>query len=99
MKRYFTIKDGEGQVRGEVFIEDDSSTDPLDFALTPIVEIERDVEPRISGFLASPRTTLDTRPREKEFPHRHLGHQPVAHGSLPDHDETVDLDKKGMLGG
>lgn len=96
MKRYFTLKDQEGQVRGELHLEDDSSIDVLNTAITPIAEIDKDAAPRIAGFLISPRTELDVRRREAEYPHRHLGHI-ITHGNLPDHDETTELSEKGML--
>lgn len=44
----------------------------FDLALTPIVIVNPDKDPRIESFLLSPRTTLDVRPREHLPPHRHL---------------------------
>lgn len=97
MKQYFNIKNDEGQVIGEVIFDENPIRETwLDLALTPIVEIDKDADPKATGFLISQRTTLDTRRREEDFPHRHLG-TVLVHGNLPDHDETVELSKRGML--
>lgn len=75
--RSYVIKGQEGdEMMGLVTIAPDKIGDVLDFALTPVVIVSPDQPPRIEGFLASPRTQLDIRPRESEPPHHHIGKPP-----------------------
>lgn len=68
----YEIRDSEGRRLGTVNVEvPDAGV--LDFALTPIVSCAPECKPRVDAFLASPRTTLDTRVRSAEHPHNYLG--------------------------
>lgn len=73
----YDIKDERGKELGYVQIHDDyHDLDFLDFVLTPVIVIVPKMPSRISHFLASPRTQIDTRPREETPPHYHVGDPP-----------------------
>lgn len=50
----------------------------FDLALTPIVIVSPTEPPRVDGWLMSPRTTLDIRPREQQPPYAHVGVLPLS---------------------
>lgn len=63
----------EGQVVGVLTLDCEvPGTSVLDFAITPVVTAAPDKPPKVAEYLASPRTTLDTRPRSTEHPYPHL---------------------------
>jgi hypothetical protein len=95
MKRLYNIRNSEGGVLGQLEIEPDG-LDPLNLVLTPIVQIDKDVAPDIEAFLLSPRTELDPRPRETEWPYRHLGFCVIDTGG-PDVRETLEFEERGIL--
>lgn len=76
-QKTFNIETQEKEVIGTVSI-DEANIDTFDFALTPIVTVTPDKdregwkEPEVQGFLASPRTQLDPRPRSTEPPYDHI---------------------------
>ncbi len=77
----YGIKNEAGELVGKIELKDDPES-IWDFALTPIVKMDRDdasVEPELAGFMTSKRTELDTRERSSEHPFDHIDAD--VHGS------------------